>query len=186
MEPEGYSGGLLPEPPSLTRLSAGYGLVHKLIPGEYFRSETGLHLDCQCGVAWAAARETLERHLLYDAMILGSGDKVMFFAACGRAEDSVRIKRMSRPHAEHYLDWARPFAESVRKRIGYVDGVVLHLWHGDLVHRRYDDRHDGFDEFCFDPYRDLARNGDGVWEWASDKPAMHGFIRRYFEGRKEG
>ena len=32
---------------------------------------------------------------------------------------------------------------------------------------------------------DIARDPDGMWQWASEKPAFHRAVRQYFEQRKE-
>jgi hypothetical protein len=134
-------------------------------------------------MVWVAKRETLEIRGFYDAMILGSGDKLIFSSACGRYQDAAHAYRMNPRQREHYESWARPFHETVQGRVGYLEGDALHLWHGDLAYRFYSDRYDGFEKFLFDPYTDIARNGDGVWCWNSDKPELHTFARRFFERR---
>jgi hypothetical protein len=57
-----------------------------------------------------------------------------------------------------------------------VDGGLLHLWHGALAARRYRERFDYFDQFDFDPVRDLTIGPTGAWRWNSDKPEMHQFV----------
>jgi hypothetical protein len=51
------------------------------------------------GFAWAARRDVVEDIGLYDALILGCGDKAMASAAYGRFDDTVGAYRMSEPHA---------------------------------------------------------------------------------------
>ena len=70
-------------------------------------------------------------------------------------------------------------------QIGNVEGDALHLWHGDLRHRRYSERFEGFERFSFDPSTDIAQTKEGVWQWNSDKPDLHAFVRRYFESRRK-
>ena len=161
-------------------------LSENALPEAYFATETGLQGNFQCGIGWAARRELLERCGLYDGMILGSGDKVIFFAACGRSEAAVQAYRMSEPHARHYRAWARRFASEVTGRLGYVDCNSAHLWHGDLASRGYSDRYNGFESFGFDPYLDIGRGPSGAWEWTSDKPQLHAFTTRYFDRRRSG
>ena len=86
---------------------------------------------------------------------------------------------------EHYMAWARPHFESVHSSIGYLDGTLLHLWHGDLKNRRYSDRHRDLKQFDFDPYVDIAIDNHGCWRWNSEKPRMHQYARDYFAARKE-
>jgi hypothetical protein len=127
----------------------------------------------------------LERHGLYDAYILGGGDRGILFAALGQFDHAVRAACMSGRRRDHYLAWARPYFDSVRGRVGHIQGRLFHLWHGDLRHRMYADRHRCLQEYDFDPFRDIAVDGNGCWRWSSDKPQLHEFVRRYFALRKE-
>jgi hypothetical protein len=86
---------------------------------------------------------------------------------------------------EHYLSWAEPFHRAIGGRVGFVDGSVLHLWHGDLTNRQYAKRHQGLSRFDFDPFRDIALAPSGCWRWNGRKSEMHEYVRAYFESRKE-
>jgi hypothetical protein len=85
----------------------------------------------------------------------------------------------------HYLNWAQKLYADVRGQMGYVQGMALHLWHGDPVNRQYSARNAILKRHCFDPATDLRLNADGVWEWASDKPLLHQEVRNYFYSRRE-
>ncbi len=85
----------------------------------------------------------------------------------------------------HYLNWAQKLYADVRGQMGYVQGMALHLWHGDPVNRQYSARDAILKRHCFDPATDLRVNVDGVWEWASDKPLLHQEVRNYFYSRRE-
>jgi hypothetical protein len=37
----------------------------------------------------------------------------------------------------------------------------------------------------FNPDQDIATGPDGIWEWATDKPALHAAVRNYFDERQE-
>jgi hypothetical protein len=137
------------------------------------------------GLAWASPRAVLDRHGWYDACILGSGDRAILSAALGEFTHAERATLMNARQAEHYLRWARPYYETVRGRVGYIRGRLFHLWHGNLEDRRYGDRHRGFSDFAFDPFSDIAQDENGCFRWNSDKPALHAFVKRYFDARKE-
>ncbi len=127
------------------------------------------------GGAWAARRSLLDRHGFYDTAVLGGGDKLMFSAAAGRYDPIG--KWMCPAHQKHFSHWAGPFAQSVDGRISYVEGDLVHLWHGDVCSRRYYERIVGFEDFQFDPAEDLALTPEGVWRWNSQKADMHAFVR---------
>src|SRR5262249_45599155 len=92
---------------------------------------------CNSGMAWAGRRDFLARHGLYDAMILGMGDKVCAAAALGLFADAVQGQCMNGQQREHYLQWALPFSREIRGRLGCRNGTLWHLWHGDLADRHY-------------------------------------------------
>ena len=168
-----------PTATSIVRRLAAGEIGHEALSGNElvvrFRSCTGL--------AWAMRREALERHRLYDATIVGSGDKAIGFAALGVPETAAAALEMNAPRAEHYLAWARPFAATVRRRVGHIAGRIFHLWHGDLADRGYTRRHRLLADF--DPFTDIALDDEGAWRWSSAKPALHAAVKDYFESRRE-
>ena len=145
----------------------------------------GVQRKLSSGFAWAARRELLEGPGLYDACILGSGDRAIACAAHGRAERSTQNFLRNDAQRAHYFDWGHRFAAAVDGRIGFLAGDLYHLWHGDLANRGYRTRWADFAAFDFDPARDIAVDTQGCWRWATDKPAMHAFVRDYFARRKE-
>src|SRR5262249_46360832 len=64
------------------------------------------------GFAWAARRDVLEKYSLYDAAVLGGGDRALACAAVGKADAVIQAWSMNARQREHYLDWALPFFET--------------------------------------------------------------------------
>ncbi len=137
------------------------------------------------GLAWAAHRDLLERHGLYDACVVGGGDGAIAAGVVGNFQDFIDYLLLNARRREHFLAWARPFYDAVRGDLGYSPGTIFHLWHGDLKDRHYRERRMGFAEFDFDPYTDIAIDRGGPWKWSSGKPLMHRFVREYFDSRFE-
>ncbi|MGH7789762.1 MAG: hypothetical protein ACRERC_23040 [Candidatus Binatia bacterium] len=135
------------------------------------------------GGAWAARRELLEVHGLYDACIIGGGDLALAAAVHGRFD--VATRTMNDRQAEHYLQWARPWHDRLAGQASVLDGALSHLWHGEFGDRRYRQRHEGLRPFAFDPFEDLALDHNGAWRWNTDKPAMHAYVLAYFASRRE-
>jgi hypothetical protein len=134
------------------------------------------------GHAWAADREFMQAHGLYDACVVGGGDIAIARAAYGRFEDAIRRQYLNR---DHYLAWADPFHRAVQSEVGFAKGNIFHLWHGDSEHRLYRERNDRFAPFGFNPFRDVSIDHGGAWRWSSAKPEMHDFVLRYFASRRE-
>jgi hypothetical protein len=171
-----------------TEPATSVSAVHKIATGrasfdDLIRNNAQLELRSTVGLAWAIRREVLDAHGLYDASILGGGDRVMTCAALGEFAAGVRANHMNSRRAEHYLAWARPFFATVQGRVGAIPGSLFHLWHGELKDRRYEERLDLLDGF--DPHTDIAAEAGGCWRWSSDKPGLHAAVRRYFEMRNE-
>jgi len=136
------------------------------------------------GYAWAGRRAVLARHGLYDANVLGNGDLNMAHAMFG-GPDRLKEERLSPAAAAHLGRWAAAFHADVRGSVGWVEGTVLHLWHGDKADRLYDRRLTVLEEHAFDPETDLAVAPSGAYRWASDKPGLQAWCADYFRRRRE-
>ena len=95
------------------------------------------------------------------------------------------LEQMNSRQCEHYLSWAKGFHTSVQGKIGYLDGALLHLWHGSRAARGYNERYRHLKPFDFDPYRDIAMSENGLWKWHTDNTGMHDYVRDYFASRSE-
>jgi hypothetical protein len=137
------------------------------------------------GLAWAARREFFDAAALYDACILGSGDRALVCAALGVPEIVLSALSLSPEHARHYLSWATRFSEWLDSRYACLAGTIFHLWHGHPKKRRIEDRYEGLRPFQFDPHRDIGLDSSQAWVWATDKKAMHDYTSRYFFSRME-
>jgi hypothetical protein len=162
--------------------SFGWALAHSATPQpECVFTNDGF----QRGHAWAARRSLLESVGLYDRGIIGGGDKLMAFAAIGRARDVIGQQLYSRAYVADYLEWANAFYGRVLGRVGFVDADLFHLWHGDIRDRRYSKRQSILADHDYDPRTDIALDEAGCWRWNSPKPEMHRRVREYFHSRME-
>jgi hypothetical protein len=179
------------DPVDLSRIdSQAVSLGYKLAtgtatPDDVRRSDAPLTLASTAGVAWAARRDLLARHGLYDACILGTTDRVIASAAIGTLDFGRDAILMNERQFAHYRAWAQPLFSAVQGNVGSIEGRAYHLWHGALEDRRYHERHEGLRPYGFDPSADIAPDADGCWRWSSNKPEMHAYVRAYFEARDE-
>ena len=135
------------------------------------------------GFAWAARRDVLSRHGLYDANLLGNGDTDIAHAMFGSSE-YWGLRKLGAAARAHLRSWAGPFAASVRGSVSHVDGVVTHLWHGSPQHRLYDRPLEVLGSF--DPERDLALDPrTGLYRWADASGELRNWSESYFHGRRE-
>ena len=83
--------------------------------------------------------------------------------------------------------------QKLKPKIGYVDGIVYHVWHGLVANRDYPtgkyqppaSLHTLLYKHNFDPEKDVQLNKDGLAEWSSDKKVLHDAFFTYFEKRLE-
>ncbi|MBF0594295.1 MAG: hypothetical protein HQL22_04940 [Candidatus Omnitrophica bacterium] len=131
------------------------------------------------GFAWAARREFLDNHGFFDCMILGVGDALMAYAFYNY-RDSFSERNFITPAArKRFIGWLEQVYPDVEGSVGYLDGKIFHLWHGDYSKRQYAERH--FIELLhdFDPVVDIVKDFQGIWKWSSNKPDFHRAVRNY-------
>jgi len=147
------------------------------------------HEHGHTGFAWAARRELFDELGLYDACLTCSGDHLMSHAFVGGMIKSPCISRVigpKRAYLEHFFTWAVATRDLVRGRVGAIRGNLLHLWHGDLVNRKYSELNQQFKEFDFDPEKHLTRDASGLWEWSDEAPEeMRNWAVELFWMRRE-
>jgi hypothetical protein len=136
------------------------------------------------GFAWAARKEVLDKIGFYDKMLVGSADLFMAKAFCGRVHDMFE---QTSPQAllDDEKEWAKKAYGLVYGNIAGVDGVILHMWHGDINNRDYHLRNLILKNNAFDPNKDIVLEKNGLWAWKGDKPILSRAIRKYFEYRNE-
>jgi hypothetical protein len=137
------------------------------------------------GIAWVGRRSLLSQHGFYDARILGGGDRALACAAYGCFEAMISRHELNARQSQHYLEWAKPFHQSVRGNVSHLNETVYHLWHGDVANRELGSRQTVLRDCEFDPFVDIARAEIGCWRWNTGKPNLHRRVGDYFDARKE-
>lgn len=176
--------------PVWDRAASAHSIVYRyqcgeITPEDFYLASAPLERRSTTGLGWASRRGVLDRHTLYDACILGGGDRAMLCAAFGEFEHAARAQKFTSTQYQHYLKWAEPFFQTVSREVGYVDSRLFHLWHGDLQHRRYGERYQRLAELSFDPFSDIALDENGCWRWNTTKPELQEYIQQYFASRNE-
>ena len=99
-----------------------------------------------------------------------------------------RLLSASESFWTHYRSWARRVQVWCNGSLGYVEGELYHLFHGDLVNRDYDGRLKRI--HGFDPTTDTEVNlSTGLLEWSrfarQNKMEMIASVLEYFYKRSE-
>jgi hypothetical protein len=137
------------------------------------------------GFAWAARREAIDAlGGLIDFSILGAADKQMAAGFFGCMEYVVP-KDISAGYREQLLLWQDRAERYVKRNVGYVEGLLLHHWHGSKVNRQYFTRWQILTETGFDPELDLKRDWQGMYQLTERSSMLRDRIRGYFRQRNE-
>lgn len=137
------------------------------------------------GLAWASHKSIIKKYGFYDFCITGSGDRALYCAASGQYEVTKTSLFMNEPRFNHYMCWAENFNNLIDGKISYVDGLIVHLFHGEISDRQYRERHLQFSKFEFNPTNDLKRLEEGTFEWSNKSNVYNDFFLNYLLNRKE-
>lgn len=141
------------------------------------------------GFAWAARRDAVTKcGGLLDTGVLGAGDHHMALGMIGQAGSGIP-EGVTEGYRESVTRWQDRCTRSIRKNVGYVPGTIHHAWHGTKANRKYWDRWRILLDNKFDPYRDLMRDENGIYQLVDhgDERSikLRDQIRAYFRQRDE-
>jgi len=137
------------------------------------------------GFAWAARRSALDAlGGLLDVSVLGSADNQMANAFYGMV-DRVTHRNVSPGYMEQLLLWQGRAEKYIRQNVGYLDGTIIHYWHGKKRDRRYTDRWKILVDEAYDPEFDLKKDTQGLWQLTDRSVKLRDKIRAYFKARNE-
>jgi hypothetical protein len=167
-----------------TRPGFGFGYVHGLPlhpSGQYAKS-------WHPGFAWAARREFINAvGGLFDTAILGAGDYHMATAMIGHVERSMP-NGLTQQYKDSLLSWQTRAEKYGQHNLGYVDGLLLHYFHGIKAHRKYQDRWHVLVDEQYNPQTDIKKDSQGVWQLVVEnerQERLRDKIRLYFRERQE-
>jgi hypothetical protein len=136
------------------------------------------------GFAWAATRQAWnDMGGLIDFAILGAGDHHMALSLIGKGSDSLP-GGVSPGYRAKIMEFQQRCESNIRRNIGYVDGTILHYWHGKFKNRKYVERWDVLTRNKFDPMLDIRKDWQGLY-MLNDKIGLRDGIRAYFRQRNE-
>lgn len=137
------------------------------------------------GFAWAARRQALDDlGQLIDYAILGAADRHMAHALIGRVEQTIHSKLTS-AYADNLRLWQDRAERYIRRNVGYVQGLLLHFWHGKKRDRRYAERWNVLVNNGYDPRLDLKEDWQGLYQLTERSIVLRDEIRGYFRARNE-
>lgn len=160
-----------------------YGFVYSYINNRVAKSG---YSNWHPGFAWAARRSAIDKvGGLIDFAVLGAADRHMAFGLIGKMDETVPEPLLNGAYGKHLRIWQDRAEKYILRNIGYVDGLLLHYWHGKKKDRRYQDRWKILLNNNYDPELDLKRDSQGVWQLTDRNIELRDDIRKYFRSRNE-
>ena len=155
--------------------------------GYYGKQDRSIYWHC--GFAWAARRDALTKcGGLLDTGALGAGDHHMALGMIGQAENGIP-DFVTAGYKSSVLRWQDRCLKAIRKNVGYVSGTIHHAWHGSKANRKYWDRWKILVDNQFDPYSDLMKDPQGVYQLVDHgderSVKLRDQMRAYFASRDE-
>ena len=137
------------------------------------------------GYAWAIKKQAF-RDLggLIDFAILGSSDNHMSKCLIGEWEKSVN-GQVHPEYKEQLKIWQERALKYIKRNIGYMDGGIIHNFHGAKENRRYKDRWKILVEHQFQPSLDLKKDWNGLYQLTDRNWQLKRDIQQYFNQRNE-
>ncbi len=162
------------------KIDKSFGYMHERSGTPY--SKTDKYGFWHPGYAWACTKKAWEQmHGLIDWAILGSGDRHMALAWIGHVD-------WSSPGNVHpnYMMMLKEYQNLCKNlKVGYVDGTILHFWHGRFEDRKYKERWLILTKHQFDPLKDIKMSSTGLVQLTESGKRMDRELKEYFVGRRE-
>lgn len=120
---------------------------------------------------------------LMDFFVLGGADLFMLRALADidrQLPESIGLSGIS-----SYKAWKARADDLIKHNIGYVDGLLLHHFHGAKKNRRYADRGSILIDAKFEPSQDLYPDYQGLWQINRHNTKLRDGIIKYFGARNE-
>jgi len=139
------------------------------------------------GFAWATHRRLLKEYGLYDVCLSGNADHLMAHSFVGHWDSGCTHNLIGRNSAyyNHYANWSEKIYKDVKAKVNYVEGVLLHLWHGDTADRNYTGNQRALESFNFNPATDIVLTPNGCWKWNHNNIEFKKWAKEFFPLRKE-
>ncbi len=138
------------------------------------------------GFAWAARREAIDcLGGLIDWSILGGGDMYMAYALVGQLNKRNMPNSLGPKGISYLKEWQNRAEKYIRRNVGYMEGLILHYWHGKKSDRKYQDRGQILVDARFDADKDIKRDWQGLYQLNPENVKLRDGIRNYFGARNE-
>jgi hypothetical protein len=111
---------------------------------------------------------------LYDKALIGGADHIMAHAAAGQIPHECITKSFT-DNLKEVETWSREFYAVMQGRIGFVEGTLYHLWHGDIEKRQYLKR---IKDFTKETKQITQKDSNGLYVKTDNNAYMEQYYRQ--------
>jgi hypothetical protein len=159
--------------------------MYSYITGQPKPYSKGAYPHWHPGFAYAMTREAFnDVGGLIDFAILGSADHHMAHALIGNVKASFP-KTITEAYKEKLKIWEERANIHINKNVGYMNGTIVHHWHGKKSDRRYISRWSILTDNKFNPDLDIKKDWQGLNIFTDNGNRMRADIQKYFRVRDE-
>ncbi|MBW3019686.1 hypothetical protein KY334_00145, partial [Candidatus Woesearchaeota archaeon] len=151
--------------------------IHSFAKGTCYELKINCIYDGHPGFAWAFRKDSFPG--FYDKMIAGGADAFMAYAFFGKHFQPHLYKNEFLKSKEKYIEKVHKI---INGKIGFIPGMILHLWHGERKNRHHESRQHILKNLNYNSETDLKLNEYGCWEVNKELDEK---ISNYFDSRKE-
>jgi len=155
-------------------------LYSKAVEGTAAEIPTG---GCSTGQIWAINKKFYNKiGKINDIEIVGGADSnIAHFCVLQEEEYFGQLQRKTSPKTlKNWEEYKEKFKDV---SYGYVNGAVVHYWHGHLENRNYSNRHDILIQGEYNPEEDVAYDENGVIYLTEKGKRFENKIKDYFTFR---
>jgi len=160
------------------------GFAYQYSKYEIYNKDDKHYENWHPGYAWAVTRDMWNlMGGVIDISILGAADNHMAHAFIGKIDVTLNLNL-----TEEYKSMIRHFQEKIKSQIGhigYVNGNIVHYWHGKKANRRYHERWSILVNNNYNPISDIKRDWQGIITLNDNKSKLKRDIQNYFILRNE-
>ena len=154
-------------------------MVSKLPQGEFMRGRGAT------GGAFAFTRTAFDMvGGMMDRCILGHADWYMSHFLVGELGTTNFFKDFQGSYTEYIRQWGAR-SERLQRKVGYVDAMALHFFHGSKSRRGYGSRDQILADEKYNPVADVYPDSQGILQLAPERWQLRDKIRAYFLSRTE-
>lgn len=137
------------------------------------------------GQIWAINKKFYKKiGKINDIEIVGGADSIL--ANFCIIKNASYIKRMNIRETQACVQNWNKYKENFNNfSYGYINGTIVHYWHGNIEDRQYVERHRVLTNQNYNPDNDIEYDDHGVLRFTEHGKRLEPFIKGYFLSRRE-